>query len=327
MPKALITSVPFGARSGLPMELLASAGVTYAVNPHRARLTEDQLSALVGDVDALIAGTEPITDRVMAQAPKLRHISRIGIGLDNVDLLAARRRGIRVSYTPDAPGPAVAELTLCLMLTLLRSVHVSNAQMHQGKWQRVFGRRLSEITIGIIGVGRIGTRVLRRIHALGTPTILVNDLSPNYELSREVKIEWMTKEDILREADLVSVHVPLTALTKNMIRREHLVSMKPDAAIINTSRGGIINEADLYQVMMEGHLSGAAVDVFTDEPYKGNLAHVERCLLTSHMGSMSIDCRTRMEIEATEEAIAFLQGKPLEREVPEDEYDVQSLGL
>src|SRR5579864_6242845 len=114
MPKALITSVPFGARSGLPMELLASAGVTYAVNPHRARLTEDQLSALVGDVDALIAGTEPITDRVMAQAPKLRHISRIGIGLDNVDLLAARRRGIRVSYTPDAPGPAVAELTLCL---------------------------------------------------------------------------------------------------------------------------------------------------------------------------------------------------------------------
>ena len=327
MAKALITSVPFAAQNRLPLELLRNAGIEYLINPYNKKLTEDELAELVTDFDTIIAGTEPITDKVMARASKLSHISRIGIGLDGVDLVAARRRGIKVSYTPDAPAPAVAELTLCMMLTLLRSVHVSNAQMHQGKWQRIFGRRLAETTVGIIGMGRIGQRVVRRTKAFGTPTILVNDLVPDYKLNPDFKLQWVTKEQIYQDADIISVHVPLTQLTKNMIRREQLLSMKPDAMVINASRGGIINEQDLYDVMMADHLSGAAIDVFEQEPYKGPLAEVERCLLTAHMGSMSVDCRTRMEIEATEEAVGFLSGKPLEREVPQAEYDVQSQGL
>src|SRR5438552_7261569 len=144
MPKALITSVPFGVVNRLPLELLENASIEYLINPHNRKLTEDQLADLISDFDALIAGTEPITDAVMARASKLRHISRIGIGLDNVDLMATQRRGIKVSYTSEAPGPAVAELTLCMMLMLLRSVHVSNSQLHQGTWQRIFGRRLAE---------------------------------------------------------------------------------------------------------------------------------------------------------------------------------------
>lgn len=327
MPKVLITTVPFADKNRLPLELLENAGIEYLINPHNKKLTEDQLADLVADFDTIIAGTEPITEKVMSRASNLRHISRVGIGLDSVDLMAAKRRGIKVSYTPDAPAPAVAELTLCLMLTLLRSVHVSNAELHQGKWQRIFGRRLPEVTVGIIGVGRIGTRVLRRMAGFGTSQILLNDIMPNYELNREFKLEWVTKEQIFKQADIVSLHLPLTHHTKNMIRREHLLSMKPDAVIINTSRGGIINEQDLYDVMMEGHLGGAAIDVFEHEPYNGKLAEIERCLLTAHMGSMSIDCRTRMEIEATEEAVRFLTGKPLQGEVPQVEYDVQSEGL
>lgn len=327
MPKTLITTVPFGEKNRLPLELLENAGIEYLINPHNTKLTEDQLAALVTDFDVIIAGTEHITDKVMARASKLKLISRVGIGLDGVDLIAAKRRGIRVSYTPDAPAPAVAELTLGMMITLLRSVHVSNTQMHQGKWQRIVGRRLAEITLGIIGVGRIGARVLRRVMAFGTPQLLVNDIMPNYELNREFKLEWVTKERIYKEADIISVHLPLTHLTKNMICREQLLSMKPDAIIINTARGGIINEHDLHDVMMAGHLGGAAIDVFEHEPYVGELAQIERCLLTSHMGSMSVDCRTRMEIEATEEAVRFLAGKPLESEVPQAEYDVQSEGL
>lgn len=327
MAKALITTVPFGDKNRLPLEMLENAGIEYLINPLNKKLTEDQLADLVTDFDVIIAGTEPITDKVMARASNLKLISRVGIGLDSVDLLAAKRRGVHVSYTPDAPAPAVAELTLGIMLTLLRSTHVSNAQMHHGKWQRIFGRRLAEITVGIIGVGRIGTRVLRRTKAFGTPRILVNDIMPNIELNREFKLEWVTKEQIYSEADLISLHLPLTSLTKNMIRREQLLGMKPDAIIINTSRGGIINESDLYDVMKAGHLSGAAIDVFEHEPYAGNLAEIERCLLTAHMGSMSVDCRTRMEIEATEEAVRFLTGKPLEGEVPQAEYDVQSQGL
>lgn len=327
MAKALITTVPFGDKNRLPLELLENAGIDYLINPFNKKLTEDQLAEMVSDFDVIIAGTELITDKVMARAPNLKLISRVGVGLDGVDLMAAKRRGIQVAYTPDAPAPAVAELTLGMMLTLLRSVHVSNAQMHENKWQRIFGRRLAEVTVGIIGVGRIGTRVLRRTKAFGTPKILVNDVMPNYELNREFKLDWVTKEQIYQEADLISLHLPLTHLTKNMIRREQLLSMKHDAIIINTARGGIINEGDLYEVMKAGHLGGAAIDVFEHEPYAGPLGQIERCLLTAHMGSMSVDCRTRMEIEATEEAVRFLTGKPLTSEVPQAEYDVQSQGL
>ena len=327
MASALITTVPFGDKNRLPLEMLENSGIRYLINPHNTRLNEEQLCALVGDFEVIIAGTEKISDKVMACAPRLKLISRVGVGLDGVDLLAAKQRGIRVSYTPEAPAPAVAELTLGLMLSLLRSVHVSNTQMHQGKWQRIFGRRLAETTLGVIGVGRIGTRVLRRTRGFGTPRILVNDIAPNPELSREFKLEWVTKEQIYAEADIITLHLPLTRLTKNMIRREQLLSMKRDAMIINTARGGIINEQDLHAVMSEGHLGGAAIDVFEHEPYTGPLAQIERCLLTSHMGSMSVDCRTRMEIEATDEAVRFLTGKPLTSEVPQVEYDVQSQGL
>lgn len=325
--KVLITTVPFSDKNRLPLELLENAGIEYVINPYNKKLTEDQLADLVSDFDVLIAGTEPITDKVMARASNLKLISRVGIGLDSVDLLSARRRGIKVSYTPDAPSPAAAELTMCQILTLLRSVHVSNARMHQGHWHRFFGRRLAEVTVGVIGVGRIGSRVLRRMTGFGTPRVLVNDLQPNYKQIPEFKLEWVTKEEIYREADVITLHLPLTHLTKNMIRREHLMQMKPDALLINTSRGGIVNEQDLYEVMKSGHLGGAAIDVFEHEPYSGPLCEIERCLLTSHMGSMSVDCRTRMEIEATEEAVRFLMGNPLASVVPEAEYEVQSQGL
>ncbi len=210
------------------------------------------------------------------------------------------------------------------MLTLLRSVHVSNSQMHRGLWYRFFGRRLEKVTVGVIGVGRIGTGVLKRLKGFGPPEILVNDISPNHELNSEFDLKWVSKKIIYKEADIISLHLPLTHLTKNMIRKEHLQTMKPDAILINTSRGGIVNEEDLYEFMQSEQLSGVAIDVFENEPYDGPLKEIERCLLTSHMGSMSVDCLTRMEIESVEEVIRFLKGKTLESEVPQEEYEVQS---
>lgn len=322
MPKVLITTVPFGEKDRFPLDLLEKAEIEYLINPYRKKITEDQLTEIISDFDAIIAGTEPITEKVMDCAKNLLLISRVGIGLDSVDLLSAQKHDIKVSYTPEAPSLAVAELTLGLMLNLLRSVHVSNTQMHQGQWYRFIGKRLAEVTVGIIGVGRIGTGVLKMLKGFGTSTILVNDIVPNRELDSEFKLEWTGKEKIYKEADIISLHLPLTNLTKNMIRKKQLLSMKPDAVIINTSRGGIINETDLYDVMHSGHLNGAAIDVFEKEPYQGPLKKIERCILTSHMGAMSVDCRSRMEIEATEEVIRFLSGKSLESEVPKEEYNL-----
>ena len=327
MYKVLITTVPFGQNNRLPIELLETAGVEYIINPLNKKLTEKELASMVSDIDLIIAGTEIISDFVMDKAKNLKMISRVGIGLDSVDLLAAKKRGIKVSYTPDAPAPAVAELTIGLLITLLRSVHVSNMQMHQGKWSRFFGKRIANTTIGIIGLGRIGSRVLNRLAVFGTPRLLVNDISADPALDRKFKLEWVDKETIYKESDVISLHVPLTAATKNMITEKELRMMRDDAILINTSRGGVINEVDLYNVMNSGHLSGAAIDVFEEEPYSGRLNEIERCILTAHMGSMSVDCRIRMEIEATEEAVRFLKGQPLLSKVPQEEYDVQQQGL
>lgn len=327
MLKVLITTVPFADKNRLPLELLEGAGMDYVINPLGRKLTEDELADLIEDFDVVIAGTEPITKKVLGRARKLKLITRVGIGLDSVDLIEAEKRGIHVSYTPDAPAPAVAELTIGLMLALLRHTHVANSQMHQGNWHRHFGRRIPEVTIGIIGTGRIGGRVLRRLAAFGSPRILVNDIRPMPNVADSLKLEWVDKETIYRKADVISLHIPFTSHTKNMIGYDELKKMKSDAIVINASRGGIINEQDLVVIMNEGHLSGAAIDVFEQEPYTGPLTKIERCLLTSHMGSMSLDCRTKMEIEATEEAVRFCTDQPLLGSVPAAEYDVQKHGI
>ncbi len=323
MFKVLITTVPFGAEITIPLDLLKEAGVSFFINPTGRKLEEEELVELVNDFDVIIAGTEPITDKVMSRAPNLKLISRVGIGLDSVDLVSAKRRGIRVSYTPDAPAPAVADFTIGLMYSLSRFIHVANSQVHRGDWRRHFGRRIEELTIGVIGAGRIGSRVIQDVTGLGNTRILVNDIDAQRVAALKQNVVRAEKGDLFRHADVISLHVPLTAQTKNMIKREHLMQMKPNALIINTSRGGIINERDLAAVLNAGHLGGAAIDVFEQEPYKGELANVERCLLTSHMGSMSIDCRSRMEIEATEEALRFFRGEPLKSLVPPQEYEVQ----
>lgn len=321
MAKTLITTVPFGNKNPLPFQLLEKAGMEYVVNPLNKKLTEDELISLIADFDILIAGTEIISDKVMASAPRLKFISRVGIGLDGVDLTAARKRGIKVSYTPDAPAPAVAELTIGLMLTLARSLHISNKQMHEKNWQRIFGRRLEEMTIGLIGYGRIGKRVYQHLKGFNCKNVLVNDLEPDTSIT---DVKWVSKEEIYQQADLISLHLPLSHQTKDLINKTELMKMKKDAIVINTSRGGIINEQDLYDVLKLGHLESVGIDVFEIEPYQGPLTELGNCFLTAHMGSMSVDCRTKMEIEATEEAVRFHLGTNLESLVPESEYKLHT---
>ena len=321
--KVFITTIPFGDKNKLPLEMLDTCGIEYLINPLGRKPTENELIEMISDFDVVIAGTESISKKVIDRSNKLKMISRVGIGLDGVDLIAAKERGIKVSYTPDAPAPAVAEFTMGLILSLLRSTHVSNAQLHKGEWKRISGRRFSDITLGIIGVGRIGSHVIRRTKPFGTPRFLVNDIDTESQNNLDFKLEWASKDIIYREADIICLHLPLTKHTSNMIGEKELLSMKKNASIINVSRGGIINEQDLYEVMKSGHLSGAALDVFETEPYSGKLSEIERCILTPHIASMSIDCRSRMEIEASEEVVRFFKGEPLQNEVPQAEYEIQ----
>lgn len=323
--RVLITTVPFGAVDQKPLNLLEQAGADYVINPIGRRLQPDELAKMIGNVDVLIAGTEPITAEVMDRAKRLRLISRVGIGLDNVDLRAAHARGILVSYTPDAPAPAVAEMTMGVILSLLRSLAQADRGMRGGVWHRFLGRRLSDVTVGVIGVGRVGKQLIRHLQGF-SPRILGNDLTPDHGFGISNHVHWVGKDVIYEEADIVSLHLPLTPLTQNLIAARELSMMKSDAILVNTSRGGMVNEHDLAHALRQGELAGAALDVFGQEPYSGELVTIENCLLTCHMGSMSRDCRARMELEATEEAIRFLKDEPLRLLVPDAEYQMRILG-
>lgn len=318
--KVYISTIPFAQFNSLPLELLSEKGIEFRINPLGRKITTPELADEIKDADCLIAGTEVIDASVFDRAPNLKLIARVGIGLDGVDLLEARRRNIKVTYTPDAPAPAVAELTIGLMLQLSRRIGLTNADIRKGDWVRRSGYRLSELTIGIFGSGRIASRVLRRLSAFGTPKILINSLERDDSICPQLKLNWVDKQQIFRESDLISIHVPLTRKTENLVSRPNLASMKKTSMLINTSRGGIVNERDLFWALSTGEIDQAAIDVFEEEPYKGELKGLSNCFLSAHMGSMSYDCRASMEIEATMEVVSFLKGGAFKNEVPESEY-------
>jgi len=317
--KVIATTVPFGAVSPRPKQLLDAAGVIWEINPLGRKLRPEEVASVISDADIVIAGTEPITAKVMDKCSNLKAICRVGIGLDNVDLLAARKRNIVVSYTPDGPSPAVAELTIGLIIDLLRGVTKADRDIRAGVWVRKTGRRLAECTVGVIGCGRAGGGVVRHLAGgFSGIKILANDIRSVPEL--DGLVTWVDKLRIYKECDVISLHVPLTPETLNLISANEIAVFKEGAVLLNTARGGVVNEADLVTALRSGNLCAAAVDAFEEEPYEGALRDLDNVVLTCHLGSMTEDCRARMEIEATEEAVRFTQGIPFVTPVPEDEY-------
>ena len=320
----LITTSPFGESDPKALQLLADEGIHYKLNPFGRRLREEEFADLIGPYEVVIAGTEPITPAALERAPNLRLIAHTGIGLDNIPLQAARVRGIAVTYTPAAPSPAVGEFTIGQMIALLRRTSNADRGMRQGVWNRWIGRRISGLTVGVIGVGRVGRLVIRHLQAFSPVRILANDLIVDEDFGRLNGCIWADKETIFVEADIISLHVPLTRQTRHLVGAPELDVMKPDAILINTSRGGIVDEAALAKTLQRRPNFSAAIDVFEEEPYSGELATLENCLLSCHMGSCTRDCRLQMELEAAREVIRYFQGKAPLNPVPEAEYLMQN---
>lgn len=324
--RVLISTCPFGELDPLPIQVLKDQQIAYSTNPFGRRLREEELAELIGPYEVLIAGTEPITEAVLELAPNLRLIARVGIGLDNVPLAAARERGIAVTYTPDAPSAAVAELAVAQMLALLRKTANADRGMRQGVWNRRIGRRLGLLTVGVVGVGRVGRLVIRHLQGWTPIRILAHDLKVDNDFSRLTGCVWTDAETIFREADIITLHVPLTAQTRGLVGKHELALMKPDAILINTSRGGIVEEAALAAALRSQPGFSAAVDVFEQEPYGGELAALENCLLSCHMGSGTYDCRLRMESEAAQEVVRYFRREAFANPAPEAEYLIQANG-
>ena len=322
--RVLVTTVPFGVSDPAPRQLLAEHGIEWTANPYGRSLTESEMAELIAPYEVLVAGgADPITDHVLSRAPHLRLLARTGIGLDNVDLASARRHGVVVTYTPDAPAPAVAELTIGHMLTLLRHTARADLDVRQGRWNRWIGRRLEEVVVGIIGVGRVGSRVLGHLQGFGPPRILLNDLNPNPTLALPPGSTWTDKETIYREADVITLHVPLTRDTRGLIGARELRLFKPGAILVNTSRGGIVDEMALGAALRARPDLSAALDVFSTEPYVGELTGFPNILFSCHMGSCTEDCRLQMELGAAGEVLRYFRGEAPLSPVPEEEYAVQ----
>jgi len=305
--KVLITTSSFNLGNFAQAKSLHDAGISIEVNPHGRRLSEDEVADLVAtDVIAILAGLEPLTDRVLSNAKSLRVIARCGTGLDSVDLQAANRLGIDVFNTPDAPTQAVAELTIAHMLNSLRHISTTDSNMRSGKWTPTMGSLLATKTVGIIGVGRIGSAVAKLAQAFGARVIGFDPV-----VSSHNSVELLLLDEVLNQADIVSLHVPINDQTHHIVNASAISRMKPGSIVVNVSRGGLIDESALHDALKSQHLSGAALDCFEDEPYSGPLLQIPGVHVTAHMGSYARETRDLMEVEASTNLVNGLRKRGL----------------
>jgi D-3-phosphoglycerate dehydrogenase len=306
MMKILISTSSFGKQNRQPLDVLETAALDCLLNPYGRKLKPEETIALLEGVDGLIAGTELLDRPILEHAPRLKVISRVGTGLDNVDLAAAEELGIQVYNTPDAHVDAVAELTLAGMLDCLRRVTYADRQVRQGQWDKPMGLLLRGKTIGIIGLGRIGKAVVRLLQPFGV-TVLAYEPYPDEDFACQHGVTFHSLEDVLEQADLVSLHLSYSTTNRDLLNAARLAQMKPGAYLVNCARGGLVDEQALYEALRDGRLSGAFVDTFAQEPYQGPLAELENVILTTHIGSYAAEVRLRMEMEAVENLLRGLK--------------------
>ncbi|OHB59509.1 MAG: hypothetical protein A2Y12_00505 [Planctomycetes bacterium GWF2_42_9] len=321
--RIFIATYPFAETGKKPLSILQECGAELVFNPFNRRLKTGEVNDLIKDVDAVIAGTEPYNEETLKNCERLKLISRVGIGLDSVDLAYCRDNNIGVAYTPDAPSDGVAELAVGNMLNLVRHIHESDRSVREGAWNRLMGYLIREVKIGVIGVGRIGSRVINLLQTF-QPNILAYDTDENVRKTQYPNTTWTDLETILKESDIITLHIPLNEKNHHFINREKIARMKTGAMLINTARGPIVDETALYDALVQKHLGGAAVDVFAKEPYDGPLVKLDNVVLTAHIAASANLSRYLMELGAAENSIAVLSGNVPSYDAIKDTFGAQS---
>ncbi len=297
MSKVLLSPSSFGKISNEPLTLLKNNNFEIVDNPYGRKLTEDETIKLASGCIGIIAGVESLSEKVLKELPELKIISRVGVGMDSVDLNYAKNASITVVNTPDGPTLAVAELTLALTMSLLRRIPMADAKIKSGVWQKETGNLLSGKTIGIIGLGRIGKKTAEIFRALGN-SVIGYDLFPDHQWAEKNNVSFVTLEEVLKNADIVSVHVSGGKDSNSLLGQRELDLMKKSALLINVSRGGVVDETALCENLKNKKLAGAALDVFEKEPYSGELIKLDNVVLTPHLGSYASEAKIQMEIDS-----------------------------
>lgn len=306
----LVTPRSFGVGDPALRRELESRVGTVRYNDRGRPLRAAELRELIGDVDGLLAGLDEIDAGVLAAAPRLRVIARYGIGTSNVDLPAAAARGIMVTNTPGANAEAVAELTIGLMFALARRIPQADRAAREGNWRSMQGTEIAGKTVGILGLGRIGRAVARRAVALGC-RVIAYDPAVDAHLAARHEVELAPLREVAAAAQFLTLHLPLTAETRDLVDRDLLASMREGACLINTARGELIVEEDLLRALESGHLGGAALDTLRDEPPLPTLPLLGRddVIVTPHMGAATAESSALMGRLAMEDLLAVLSGR------------------
>jgi phosphoglycerate dehydrogenase-like enzyme len=275
-------------------------------NESRRPLAGDDLIRFLRGHDKAITGLEVLDEALFRAVPELRLVSKYGVGLDTIDLDAARRRGVVVRWTPGVNRQAVAELTIAFMIALCRQIVPLARELTDGGWRQPGGRQISSATVGVVGCGEVGKTVARLCRAFGS-TVLAHDIVDNAEFYRQTGVRAVTLDPLLRDSDIVTLHLPLDASTRNLIDARALGLMKPSAFLINNARGGIVDEPALKAALADRRLAGAAADVFALEPP----IDLELLRLPTFIGTPHIGGSTQEAVLAMgRAAIAGLDGGP-----------------
>lgn len=306
--RVLITP-QFLARGDAVDRFLRASGCETVYWPYDGSRQTSDLIAALRDVDAAIIASDRITAEVMDGAPQLRVLARPGVGYDSIDVDAATERRIAVCNVPGVNQSAVAELTIGLMLLCARRIPQNLADVQQGEWRRLEGRELRGATLGIIGLGAIGKALASLAAAFGM-TVIAYDPTPDMAFAADHGISCVPLERLLSESDFVSVHVFLDDRNRGWINRSKLALMKPTAYLINTARGPVIDETDLYEGLQHGTIAGAALDVTETEPLPADspLRSLDNVYITPHLGGVTTQARERSGIGAARNVVCALQG-------------------
>lgn len=302
----LVTLSTFSADSEYPLHLLKESGFTFRTNDSGRRMEPGEVVEMGRNCRGLVSGVEKYTAETLAQFPNLQCISRCGVGMDNIDLVEAERRKVVVLNTPDEPVIAVAELTLAMMLGLLRQLPRVDLLTRSRKWQRVTCNLLAGKTVGIIGLGRIGKRVAELVQAFGAIVVGAEPYPDPIWVSKH-DVELMDLQKLLVRADVVSIHVSPSSDRRFCLGTEEFTLMKQGAWLINMARGDMVDEIALKDALDSGRLSGAGLDVYTREPYHGPLCDNDRVILSPHQATLTVESRVAMETRAVGNAVQYLR--------------------
>lgn len=303
-----VTLSTFAEYDRAPLRLLEESGIAFKLNLSKRRITREELLRDGRDATVVIAGVEPYDAQVLEQIPSLRCISRCGAGTDAIDLPAARARGIAILNTPDVPTQAVAELALSMILSLSRNLHRQANLMAARDWTRLESHLIWGRRVGVLGLGRIGKRVTELLTAFGA-IVSAFDPYPDAAWAAVHGVPVVSLEELLSGNDVISLHAAGSPQYPLRLGAAEFARMKRGALVVNLARGSMIDEEALLEALISGHLGGAGLDVFREEPYRGPLCDVDSVILTPHSATLAVETRVAMEVECVDKAIRFVRGE------------------